>query len=99
MVKLWTLRVLATLACLGLFAATMAGSPMLLHRSWRDLEDANTRMQIFKHHVYDVDFIWSAVAFGANALIVVSLFLFCFWMFWILIHNWDMAQDRKNARR
>jgi hypothetical protein len=98
MLKLWTLRIAATLASLALFAGTMIGSEILLRRSWRDLEDADTRMHIFRFHVYDPDFIWSAVAFGANAVIVLAMFLFCFWMFWIVIHRWDSFAAPRSRR-
>lgn len=98
-IKLWTLRIVATLACLLLFAGTMACSQLILSRSWRDLDDANVRMQIFKHHVFDWDFIWNAAAFGFNVAVVLAMFLCSFWMFWILIHRWDMALGRNKARR
>jgi len=92
--KLWLLRLGATLGCVALFLLTMGGSELLLRRSWQDFRDAGVRTQIFRHPFYDVDFIWSAVAFGANAVLVGSLFLFCFWMCWILIHNWDMGSGK-----
>ena len=95
MAKSWIIRIGAALGCVALFLGTMALSSLLLRRSWRDLEDTNTRMHIFRFHVYDMDFIWSAIAFGANALIVVTMFLFCFWMFWILIHRWESLATRE----
>ena len=98
MPKLWIKRITATLGCLLLFAGTMACSQLLLSRSWRDLDDANVRMQVFRHHVFDWDFIWSAVAFGTNVVLVLSLFLFSFWMFWLLITRWDMRPSRQQDR-
>jgi hypothetical protein len=97
--RLWTLRLAATLGCLALLAGTIASAALLIPRSWHDLDDANTRMHIFRFHVYDPDFIAAAVAFGTTVIAMLAMFAVCLWMFWILRTHWDMAGGRDETQR
>ena len=89
--QLWALRIAAIFGCLVLLVCTVATAAFVLPRSWHDLDDANVRMHIFRIHGYDGDFIWSAVGFGTNVVIVVAMFACCLWMFWLLIRHWHTS--------
>jgi hypothetical protein len=86
--ELWAKRIAATVGCLALLACSLASAWVLIPRSWRDLDDATTRMRIFRFHVYDADFIWSAIAFASVVLTVAAMFLCCLWAFWMLARCW-----------
>ena len=98
MLNLWAKRVAASLGCLLVFVGSLASAEALLPRSWHDLDDANIRMQIFRHHVFDWDFTWSAVAFGTNVVVVAAMFLTCMWMLWLLVSHWDMSPGKDEGQ-
>jgi hypothetical protein len=96
---LWAKRLAAALGCLALLAGCIASALLLIPRSWHDLDDANVRMHIFRFHVYDPDFIWSAVAFGAIVLTVVSMFACWLWVFWMLVSRWNLPGAKDESQR
>lgn len=96
----WTTRIAASLGCFALFVLSFASALLLIPRSWRDLDDANVRMQvhIFRFHVYDEDFIWAAVAFGSVVLTVAAMFLCCLWVLWKVIAMWNPPPGKDGRR-
>jgi hypothetical protein len=96
-------RIAGIVGCLALLACSLASAWVLIPRSWHDLDDAMTRMRIFRFHVYDPDFIWSAIAFAAVVLTVAAMFLCCPWAFWMLARRWtgpptDEREPRGGAK-
>ena len=93
------MRLAAILGCLALLAGSVVTAMLVIPRSWRELDDAYVRMHLFRFHVYDPDFIASAVAFGTTIVAVAAMFAVSMWMFWLLRRHWDMTNGNDETQR
>jgi hypothetical protein len=99
--SVWAKRLSAAIGALALFLGTVAAGEIIVPRSFREFDDATWRMKlhIIRYHVYDTDFIWAAVSFGAAWLTVGMMVVCSAWILWIVVSRWEAWGQEERKRR